>query len=242
MAYKKYTYTPGSQQDFRISRSKIDLFLNCPRCFYLDRRLGISRPSFPAFSLNNAVDILLKKEFDIHRARQTAHPLMEAYGLKAVPFAHTKMDDWRDALRKGVEYLHPATNLMITGGVDDIWQNEQKELIVVDYKATSTVKEISLDDEYKSGYKRQMEVYQWLLRQNGFKVSDTGYFVFANGQIDRKAFDGRLEFSVQIVPYIGDDQWVEKAVLGLHQCLNLVKAPSPGEDCEYCRYVRAAQE
>lgn len=29
---------------YKISRSKLDLFIRCPRCFYLDRRLGINQP------------------------------------------------------------------------------------------------------------------------------------------------------------------------------------------------------
>jgi 2-isopropylmalate synthase len=35
-----------------------------------------------------------------------------------------------------------------------------------------------LDQEWQDSYKRQMDVYQWLLRQNGLKVSNTGYFVY----------------------------------------------------------------
>ncbi len=34
-------YDPASKEPFRLSRSKIDLFLECARCFYLDRRLGV---------------------------------------------------------------------------------------------------------------------------------------------------------------------------------------------------------
>ena len=83
-------YEPGSHEAFRLSRSKIDLFLNCPRCFYLDRRIGVGRPPGYPFSLNSAVDALLKKEFDIHRAANQAHPLMKAYGLDAVPYQHEK--------------------------------------------------------------------------------------------------------------------------------------------------------
>ena len=82
---KTYLYTPGTLYPFRISRSKIDLFLNCPRCFYFDRRLGVAQPPGYPFSLNSAVDKLLKKEFDIHRADETPHPLMKTYGIDAVP-------------------------------------------------------------------------------------------------------------------------------------------------------------
>ena len=59
--------------------------------------------------------------------------------------------------------LHEPTNLMVTGAVDDVWADGDETLFVVDYKSTSTEKEISLDDQWKQAYKRQMEIYQWLL-------------------------------------------------------------------------------
>src|SRR3989344_5360149 len=99
---KRNLYDPKSDDLFRLSRSKIDLYLNCPRCFYLDRRLGVAQPPGYPFSLNAAVDKLLKKEFDIHRAKGTAHPLIEHYKIDAVPFAHEKINEWRDALRRGI--------------------------------------------------------------------------------------------------------------------------------------------
>ncbi len=63
----KKLFNTKSIEAFPLSRSKIDLFLQCPRCIYLDRKLGISQPSGAPFTLNNAVDVLLKKEFDTHR-------------------------------------------------------------------------------------------------------------------------------------------------------------------------------
>ena len=92
-------YDPEKAEAFKLSRSKISLFLNCPRCFYLDRRLGIGRPPGFTFNLNSAVDALLKKEFDLHRAKEKAHPLIEKYGIDAVPFQDPRMDEWRDSLR-----------------------------------------------------------------------------------------------------------------------------------------------
>jgi RecB family exonuclease len=75
-------------------------------------------------------------------------------------------------------YLHEPTNLWIRGAIDDLWVNPAGEVIVVDYKATSSAtKEPSLDDDWKIQYKRQADVYQWLARRQGLKVSDTAYFV-----------------------------------------------------------------
>ena len=232
-------YDPAAKEPFKLSRSKIELFIECPRCFYLDRRLGIGRPGGFPFTLNNAVDALLKKEFDIHRANGTSHPLMKQYGIDAVPFVHEDMNIWRENF-KGIQYHHKATNFLVTGAVDDVWQNKNGELSVVDYKATSTEKEITLEEEYRQGYKRQMEIYQWLLRKNNFAVSDMGYFVYVNGRRDRAAFDGKLEFDVQILPYRGSDAWVEKSLKAIKKCLDEDHAPSPSFRCEYCAYIKSA--
>lgn len=235
-------FNPKSEEPFKLSRSKLEDFVKCPRCFYLDRRLGISKPGMPAFSINIAIDELLKKEFDFHRAKKQKHPLMKKYGINAVPFQHDKIDEWRDARFRGIQYLHKKTNLILTGGIDDVWINSKGELIIVDYKATSTKKEISLDDEYKESYKRQAEIYQWLFRQNGFKVSKTAYFVYCNGKTDCEAFDGKVEFDVQIIPYRGNDNWVEKALINAKECLMSEKIPECNEKCELCCYVGATNQ
>ena len=129
----KNLFNPSSDEPFKLSRSKLELFTECPRCFYLDRRLGVGRPQGPGFTLNAAVDHLLKKEFDVHRAAGSAHPLMEAYGIDAVPFQHEMLAEWRENF-KGVQYLDRDNNLIITGAIDDVWINPKKELMVVDYK------------------------------------------------------------------------------------------------------------
>jgi len=235
-------YNPESKEPFRLSRGKIDDFINCPRCFYLDRKLGVSQPPGYPFSLNSAVDKLLKKEFDIHRANGTKHPLMETYGIDAIPLAHTKINEWRDSMRAGITYKVPETNVVITGGVDDVWVSPAGEYFIVDYKATSKEEEVSLDADWQIGYKRQMEIYQWLFRQNGFKVSDIGYFVYCNGKTDRKAFDGKLEFDIKIIPYKADASWVEKTIQEAIVCLKGDKLPAPGADCDFCKYREAVKK
>jgi hypothetical protein len=235
-------YVPGSKMPFRLSRSKIDLFINCPRCFYLDRKLGIGQPPGFPFSLNSAVDKLLKKEFDSHRSKGVAHPLMKKFGIDAVPLDHEKIDEWRDAMRAGITYNMPGTNVVITGGVDDVWINPAGEYIIVDYKATSKSEEVSIDADWQIGYKRQMEIYQWLFKKNNYKVSSTGYFVYCNGDGDKEAFDGKLEFDIKIIPYKGDDSWVEKTVLEAIECLNSNIIPDCGPDCDYCKYRKATKQ
>src|SRR5579863_1522856 len=157
----------------KLSRTKLELLIDCPRCFWLDMAKGVKRPPGMPFTLNNAVDYLLKEEFDGHREKGTRHPVMEKYKINALPFQHESLSKWRHNFT-GVQFEHKPTGFLVYGAVDDVWVNPDGELIVVDYKATGA-KEHQIYDSYK----RQMEVYQWLLRQNGFDVSPVGYFVFA---------------------------------------------------------------
>lgn len=238
----KNLFDASSPDLFRLSRSKIDLFINCPRCFYLDRKLGIGQPEGFPFSLNNAVDKLLKKEFDIYRKKGSKHPLMEHYGIDAIPFAHQKLEEWQDSMRRGITVNIDKTNVVVTGGIDDVWKNPKGELHIIDYKATSKDEEVTLDADWQIGYKRQMEIYQWLFRQNNFKVSDTGYFVYANGNTDKEAFDGKLEFDITIIPYEGDDSWVGQTILDAIACLKSDMLPPSAEACDFCKYRVAVKQ
>ena len=238
----KNLFDPQSKAPFKLSRTKIELFINCPRCFYLDRRLGVGQPPGYPFTLNSAVDKLLKKEFDFYREKQRAHPLMEANGIKAVPFKHEKMDYWRDALRGGIEYLHAPTNFLLCGGIDDLWVASSGELFIVDYKSTAKEEEVNIDADWQLSYKRQMEIYQWLFRRNGFNVSPIGYFVYCNGLTDKEIFEARLDFDIKIIPYLGDDSWLEAKIIQMHKCLISPEVPDCGADCDYCRYRKAISE
>ncbi len=235
-------YVPGDKSPFKISRSKIDLFLNCPCCFYIDRRLGVGTPPGFPFTINSAVDKLLKQEFDVHRKNETKHPLLEKYGINAIPAQREEIDEWRENF-KGVQFHHKPTNLIITGAIDDLWINEKKEYIVVDYKATSKEESITeLNKEWQDSYKRQMEIYQWLLRRNELIVSSIGYFVYCNGKTDTDAFDGKIEFDVTLIAYDGDDSWVEQTLYDIKELLEGENIPTPSVDCDFCLYREEANK
>ena len=241
-ARSRNRYQPDQEKPFRLSRSKLDLFLNCPRCFYLDRRLGIGQPPGFPFNLNNAVDTLLKKEFDQYRERGIPHPLMTKNKVEAVPFRHAKLDEWRDALRGGQTYHHEPSNFLVTGGVDDLWVNGAGELIIVDYKATSKTDKISIEAPWQIGYKRQMDIYAWLYRKNNFAVADTGYFVYCNGLTSRPDFQAHLDFEIHFLPYKINDGWIEDALLQAKATLDSGDIPGFTEDCDYCGYQSALAE
>lgn len=225
---------------WRLSRSKLDFFLECERCFYLDNKLGTKRPGFPSFNLNIAVDELFKKEFDAFRAKQMPHPIMQKYKVDAVPFQHEKMDIWRDNFA-GIEHIHKASGLTVCGAVDDIWMTKAGKLIIVDYKSTSKDGSITAlsDSPWDQQYKRQLGVYKWLLEQNGFQVEDTGYLVYANASKEEPDFDDKLVFETTLVPVEVETDWIEPVLGRIKDCLEADHLPPIGDNCEFCPYREA---
>lgn len=241
-------YQPGQVTPFKVSRSKIELFMQCPRCFWLDARLKITRPNGPPFNINKAIDELFKKEFDVHRTAGTQHPLQKKFKVQAKPYAHKDIDQWRHNFT-GVFTVHEPTNLHVFGAVDDVWVNDAGELIVVDYKATAKdkpVKELGPVGGWQDSYRRQMETYQWLLRANGHKVSNTGYFVYATGDMNADGFNDVISFKTHVFPHVGEDAWVEKTLLKMKECIEGDMPPvgeaAMGGPCEFCTYARSRTE
>ncbi len=246
MEYKRYNPDRSADWNYggakwRLSRSKIDLFIECPRCFYVDNKLGTKRPGFPSFNLNIAVDELFKKEFDVHRKNATPHPIMSKYGVEAIPFAHDKMDEWRDPF-VGVEFTDEKTGLVVSGGVDDIWVKPDGTLIIVDYKSTSKDARIEKlgDSPWEKQYQRQLGVYRWLLEKNGFKVDPLGYLVYANASKNEDAFDDKLTFETTLVECPTEVDWIEPTLEKIKTTLDSEDIPPTGTTCEFCPYREAS--
>jgi len=241
MAFKKRNlFKPN--ETLKLSRSGVELFMNCQKCFYLERKLNVKALSGFPFNLNSAVDELLKNEFDGYREKKQPHPYMSEVNKNLIPFQHEDLDKWRENFT-GVQFHHEATDLLLTGAVDDVWFDlDTEELVVVDYKSTSSKEEVNLDKDWQISYKRQMEFYQWLLRKNNFKVSKDGYFVYCNGIKDKDAFNEVLEFDVKILHYQGDDSWVEPTLNQIKNLIESDKIPKSSDECDTCSYVDTRKE
>ena len=217
----------------RLSRSKVDLFIECPLCFWLDQKSKIKRPSGPPFSLNVAVDHLLKNEFDASRGKSVPSRLAKE-GLSFIPTEHSSLERWRENF-KGVTRNYRGIEFF--GAIDDLWQDMFGVHYVVDYKATSKADEVSLDADWQIAYKRQVEFYQWLLRGNNLEVSDQAWFVYANGIKGDGFFNDQLEFKTKLLSYDGDASWIEPTLDRLIECLNDESPPYQSSNCLYCQYV-----
>ena len=169
-----------------------------------------------------------------------------------VPFSHEDFELWTQSLHFGSEgrmhTVHEESNIKLGGGLDDIWLNtETNELHIVDYKSTSQKadgKQITLDDPWKAAYKRQMDMYVWIMRRKGFEVSSTGYFLYCDG--DRfsdyeflRLDEAMMKFKMSLIPYEVDTDWIEPTLMQIKECLLSNSTPPHHVDCEHGQFLKA---
>ena len=224
----------------KLSRSAVELSLNCQRCFVLRYKYKVSLRSLP-FTLNSAVDNLCKNEFDHYREIEKPHPLFLEHGIDAVPFKHKELNKWRN-FRQGISYTDEHLGFTFYGAVDDVWIKKNGELIISDVKSTSK-KEFNWEKtkqeyDYPKGYQRQLEMYQWLFRKNGFSVSDKAYLVYYNGLKDEPMFNQVLKFELYLVDLDCNDDWVETAIINAKNLMGNSKMPRGSIKCDTCQYLK----
>jgi len=162
-------------------------------------------------------------------------------GLDVRGFAHPDLELWRNNF-KGIRVLHEPSGCTVYGAVDDVWQHRQSgQLHIVDYKSTSKQGTPDLESGFGAGYKRQMEIYQWLFRQAGFEVSPIGYFLYVNGSKEGRFYEpelrGTMRFETTVLAHEGDDSWVEETIIRAVACLKDEQLPASDPTCDTCRYV-----
>ncbi len=237
-------YTPNQKEDFKISRSKFSDFLLCQRCFYLDRVKGLQAPGTPGWTLNETTDLLLKREFDECRKQQIPHRICIEYGLDyLIPFEHPDMDKWRDSLRHGLISRFKKTNIILSGGIDDIWMDTRnEELVIVDYKSQASNyepnQEFYLSSAYHNSYRIQMDFYAFLLKSMKFIVSPFSYFLVCNADRHAGGFYGKMIFSETLIEYKHSTKWVPKEIKQMINVMNSIELPDSNPSCKNCAYAQ----
>lgn len=246
-------YDPLKSEPYELSRFRIENFVKCPACFYLRQVEGVKFPSIPGYNINEATDVLLKRDFDEHRKAGTCHPFLKEKGLEnLIPLEDTRFEHWTQSLHFGAEgrfnTIHEKTNLKVGGGLDDVWLNtETGKVHLVDYKSTSQKspdKEITLDDWWKASYKRQMDFYIWVMRRLGLDVSDVGYFLYCDGdRFTGSTFLHRdqatMQFKMTLLAYESDLSWIEPTLIKIKQLLDTKECPSHAKKCEHGIFLDA---
>ncbi|TFG35958.1 MAG: hypothetical protein E4H47_00045 [Parcubacteria group bacterium] len=220
----------------QLSPNSLNLFLECPHCFCLDKKMGIKRPPPYPYALNIAVDLLLKKEFDQYRAKNEPHPLLVSSNISAKLFHNQKLlDQWRNNF-SGIRYYDSELGATIFGAVDDVLEFPDGKLAPLDYKTTGS----SIANIYDR-FQLQMDIYTYLLEKNGFATPKKGYLAFYVVE-KQDGFNDRLPFKKEIheIETNPDDipQLFKEAVAVLKRV-----APSPhSKDCKFGHWLSQASK
>ena len=217
-----------------LSRTQLNTFSECPRCFWLVNHFGIRQTKSLPFALNNAIDGLLKTEFDVHRTAGTLPAILSPLKGKAKLFADAeKLQTWRNNFR-GVRWTDPASGHTLFGAVDDVLEFKDGSLAVVDYKATGSAAPVIY-----ASYQLQMDVYTFLLQQLGFSTAPKSYFAFYLVVKD-DGFNGKLPFREQLVEVTPAPERVP-ALFAQATALALAESqPAKGAECDLCRWYGEA--
>jgi len=223
-----------NNKPIQLSPNSLNLYYECPLCFWLDKRQGIKRPPPFPYALNAAVDVLLKEEFDKYRKKRELHPLLVAHNIPAKLFPNQKLlDEWRNNL-KGIRYYDAELDATLFGAVDDILEFSDGKLAPMDYKSTGS-KVANVYDRFQI----QMDIYTFLLEKNGYKTIRKGCLAFY--VVDKEnGFDDKLPFKKEIIMIDTDPSYVQ----GLfREAVGLLRGDAPSAhhpDCQYGQWLKDA--
>lgn len=214
----------------KLSPSSLNLFLECPFCFWLEKRQGIRRPPPYPYALNAAVDILLKQEFDAYREKGKVHPLILSYDIKAKLFSNQELlNEWRNNF-KGIRYYDSDLKATFFGAVDDVLEFPDGKLAPLDYKSTGA-REITIYDRFQL----QMDAYDYLLEKNGYPTAKKGYLAF---YIVNKedGFNGRLPFKKELREIETDPSRIPALFKKAVELLRSDDPPLHNQDCKFGKW------
>jgi len=218
----------------KLSPSSLNLYLECPRCFWLEKRQGVRRPQPYPYALNAAVDLLLKEEFDEYRKKGEVHPLLTAHNIPAKLFANQELlNQWRNNF-SGIRYYDEKLDATVFGAVDDILEFPDGKLAPLDYKSTGSATANIYDR-----FQLQMDIYAYLLEKNGFPTTGKGYLAFYI--VDKKnGFGDRLPFRKEIQEVSTDLSDLPELIKEAVALLRRVAPPPHSQECQYGQWFKRA--
>ena len=212
---------------YKISPSSINLMLECPRCFWLQIVKGIKRPETIFPSLPSGMDKILKEHFDRFMNKNEL-PLEIREECKGYNLFNDKslLDLFRNN-RKGLEYKDPETGILLHGAIDNLLVKDGK-LVVLDYKTRG----FPLKEDTHEHYQTQMDLYNFLLRKNGYKTEDYTYLLF---YYPKEVLEtGEVIFDTKLIKIKTSAENGEKI---FKKAIDVINGEEPKDKCKWCENI-----
>ena len=219
------------KKPYKLSPSSINVMLECPRCFWLQIVKKITRPAGIFPSLPSGMDKILKKHFDDFMKKGELPPEIREHGIaNGYKLFDNKeqLDIWRSNF-KGIQYKDKPSGILLRGAIDNI-MTKGKKLVVLDYKTRG----FPLKEDTAEHYQTQMDIYNFLLRENGYDTEDYTYLLFYHPhQIEES---GHVCFNTDLVKIKVNIKNAESIFKKAVQVLE-AEIPAPSEECGFCKWV-----
>jgi hypothetical protein len=213
----------------KLSPSALKLLDDCPRCFWLAHNKKIRRPEGIFPSLPSGMDKILKAHFDAFRAQGKVPPEIKELGAKLFD-DETLLKVWTNNF-KGIGWTDEQGNVL-RGAMDEVLAKDGK-LIVLDFKTRG----YPLKEDTADLYQSQLDIYNFLLRKNGYKTDDHGYLLFYYPEaVDAT---GHVKFHAELVKMRISVKNAEKLWKDALACL-AGAMPKASTTCAYCAWQKAA--
>ena len=207
-----------------LSPSTLNLFLECPKCFWLQEVRRIHRPKGPFPSLPGGMDAVIKKYFDQFREKGTLPPFLKVKGQLV---DENLIREWRNN-RKGLRWLDPNTRAELMGALDDCLVDEGR-YIPIDYKTRGWL----IKEDSHTYYQNQLDCYTLLLEKNDFPANNFAYLIFWSPKEVRE--DNLVNFTIEPVGVETDPQ---RALKIFRSAVETLAGPLPKHHstCGFCAW------
>lgn len=206
----------------KLSPSSLNLFLECPRCFWLYVNKGIKRPSIPVATITTGLDKVIKEYFNLYRSKGVIPPILE----DKVPgklIHNFPNNGW-------LEFTDKKQNAKLSGYLDECLDLGNNFYAALDHKTRG-----SKPENTHKAHQFQMDAYTFLLEQNGFLTKKKAYLVY---YIPRAVASGKtIEFEVFVCEVKTEPERAKKI---FYDAVSILREtiPTASSDCEFCRWTQ----
>lgn len=216
-------------QNLRLSPSSLNIFLDCPKCFWLEKNKSIKRPRGIFPSLPGGMDLVIKTYFDTYRVKNEMPPEVKDK-LPGKLFSNmSKLEKWRSWSLTDLSYEDNNINAALSGALDDCL-TEDGFYIPLDYKTRGS----ELIEDPRKYYQTQLDCYCLILDSSGFKTKGLAYLLyFWPLEVFEK---GMMHFKVEPIKIETNLDAAKKIFRDAVTCLKK-EIPKASPNCEYCNFV-----
>lgn len=215
----------------RLSPSALNLFVDCPRCFWLEKNKNIKRPRGIFPSLPGGMDRVIKTYFDQHRAKASLPPGLDRPELAGIALFQDQkqLDLWRN-WKTGPEF-RDTDGSILSGALDDLMTYDGR-YVPFDYKTKGSP---ATEESAIKYYQNQLDCYALILEAQGLETAGFGYLLYFSPKDLLEVRQIRFEVQPIKIPVS-----TGRAKDLLRQAVKQLTEPLPPSKpaCEYCAWLR----